>query len=60
MLPELLGAAFFAWSRSRLNLTGAGVDSETPEPEPPKKVAAPQHCLYIESSFVKSNSSFAG
>ena len=56
MLPELLGAAFFAWSRSRLNLTGAGVDFETPEP--PKK--APQHCLYIESSFVKSNSSFAG
>ena len=39
MEPEPPGAAFFGWSRSRLR------DLGLLEPEPPKKVAAPQHCL---------------
>ena len=46
MEPEQSGAAFFAWSRSRPNLVGAEarVGSGTSGlPEPPKKVAAPQH-----------------
>ena len=33
-----------AWSR--LFLPGAGADPSRSEPEPPKKVAAPQHCRY--------------
>ena len=37
-LPGAVDDFFFAWSRSRLRNLGC------PEPEPPKKVAAPQHC----------------
>ena len=52
MEPEPAGAAFFCLepeptqvgqSRSRSRLRDLG-DLE-PEPEPPKKVAAPQHCV---------------
>ena len=38
-----LESPFFAWSRSRPNLVGA--DLGRPEPDLPKKVTAPQHCL---------------
>ena len=45
MEPEL---PFFAWSRSRPKEVGAGSGTLANghlEPEPPKKVAALQHCL---------------
>ena len=43
---------FSVWSRRRLFLPRAGVGSGTlanQEPEPPKKVAAPQHCYQISN-----------
>ena len=44
MEPEPPGAAFFAWSRSRPNLVGAGVGSGTSDfRSRPKNVAAPEH-----------------
>ena len=42
MEPE---PSFFAWRRRRPNLVGAG---DLGLPEPPNKVAAPQHCKEIK------------
>ena len=46
MEPEPPGAAFFAWSRSQFGRSRSQClirNLRLPEPEPPKKVAAPQH-----------------
>ena len=63
MEPEPPGAAFFTpepeptqVGRSRSQLRDLGHLEQEQEPEPPKKVAVPQHCLTLHNSVIQSSS----
>ena len=51
----LVSGAGAAWSRHFLPGAGRLRGLERPEPEPPKKVAAPQHCFSENTNVLRHN-----